>query len=196
MGSVKPQIIGLTGGIGSGKSSVARLLREQGYAVIDLDEEVRVLTNTSIPIRKKIINLFGEAAFINGNLNKPMIRKAVFESSILRQKLEAIFHPEVWKSFSKKIKAIKAPYVFCEAPLLIESGLSEHCSFTILVTSFLKKRIARVKKRSGLSTREVERIILSQWPEKKKIPFAHYVIKNNGSLEALKKQIEEFLQFL
>lgn len=203
--SQKPEaeskIVGLTGGIGSGKSKVAQFIMEMGFPVYDSDGWAKELVNEDEGLKQKIMALLGPEAYDqNGRYNRKWIAEQVFENEELLQKLNRIIHPAVKIHFEEWAKAQKAILIFKETALLFELNLHKTCYKSILITAEENIRIRRVMERDGRTYREVKEIIDRQMPEAEKIKLADFVIENNGDLETLKNitqnTVEELLDTL
>lgn len=193
----KPQIIGLTGGIGSGKSTVAKFIEEKGYPVYNSDFWAKELVNVDENLKIKIIDLLGENAYDeSGNYNRKWVSEIVFENDDILKKLNTIIHPEVKFHFENWISEQKTAFIFKETALLFELKLNESCYQSILVTADDHLRMKRVMERDGKTYREVEAIMKKQMPEKEKINLADYVIYNNSDLNSLKAETEKVLELL
>ncbi|MDF2447904.1 MAG: putative dephospho-CoA kinase [Bacteroidota bacterium] len=174
-------IIGLTGGIGSGKSTVAKLLETMGAVVYNSDERAKQLyLNSSVKL--EIIKLLGENAYLSSNeLNRKYVADKVFSDNALLNQLNNILHPAVKQDFNQFIQSYPDHTLLIkESALLFETGLFKELDFTILVTSTLEIKIERVMKRNSLQREEIIKRIAAQWPDEKKIPLADYVIVNDN----------------
>lgn len=171
-------VVGITGGIGSGKTTIAGFFKELGIPVYIADDEAKLLMNTSKELQREIINLFGEEAYREGLLNRPYIASKVFNSKKMLSSLNAIVHPAVRKHFQDWVAAQNAPYVMQEAAILFENGGYNLCDFTILVTAPLKERIARTIKREGTTENEVIKRMKAQWSDDRKAAMADVVVEN------------------
>lgn len=148
----KPLLIGLTGGIGAGKSLVANIFQSLGVQVFNADLEAREILNTSEAVRKQIIAVFGDAAYSGSEANRPFLAAQVFKNDSLREKLNAIVHPAVANAFETWVlKNSSEPYVIKEAAITFETGLNKSLDFVILVTAPEQVRIDRVMKRDGIT---------------------------------------------
>lgn len=183
------KIIGLTGGIGSGKSTVARLFQELGIPVYIADDEAKKLMLQK-EIREKIINLLGEDAYINKTLNKKYIASKVFQDSDLLTQLNQIVHPAVAQHFSQWLKEQKGIYVIKEAAILFENGGYKNCDKTILVKADKNTRLQRVLKRDKTSIDDIEARMKNQWPDSKKEKLADFIIANNEGIKELKCRVQ------
>lgn len=191
------KIIGVTGGIGSGKSTVSKFIEELGYPVYDSDFWAKELVNIDEDLKKRIIELLGEKSYDeNGKYNRKFVAEKVFENEELLLKLNQIIHPAVRIHFENWVNAQHAEFVFKETALLFELKLNESCYKSILVTAEENIRIKRVMDRDGRTYREVKEIIDKQIPETEKMKLADFVIENNFDLETLKEFTEQVLQEL
>lgn len=182
------KIIGLTGGIGSGKTTVAKMFSQLGIPVYIADLEAKRLTNTSKVIRKKIISIFGQNAYNKEGLNRAFIADKVFNDKALLNKLNAIIHPKVKQHFNKWVKKQNAPFVIKEAAILFETGGDKDCDATILVIAPLPLRIERVLKRDPHETEQtLLKRINNQWPDEEKIAKATFCIENINKEKTVKK---------
>lgn len=180
--------IGLTGGIGSGKTTVAKLFQEQGIPIYIADVEAKQLMVRSKVIKRKLIQLFGKQAYINETLNKSFLANSIFNDGTLLEKMNAIVHPRVRRHFFKWKDKQKAPYVIKEAAVLFENGGYKNCDFLITVTAPKDIRIARVLERDNTTEDKVLSIMKNQWQDEDKIKLSHFVIENTD-LESTRKQV-------
>ena len=183
------KIIGLTGGIGSGKTTVAKVFSELGIAVYISDVEAKALMNRSKIIRRKLIALFGEEAYKDNLLNRPFIANKIFNDAQLLNKINSIVHPKVGHHFNRWLKKQKGAYVIKESAILFESGGDAYCDFTILVTAPKDVRIKRVIERDNTSKEKVQAIIDSQLSDTIKRDKADFIIENE-SLSEMKRQVQ------
>ena len=174
------RILGLTGGIGSGKSTVAGIFETLGVPVYNSDERARELYFNK-EIKKQVEELLGEEAYAGAtSLNKKHISRKIFSDKDLLESLNAIIHPAVGKDFlSFKKKHADKKYIVKESALLIEAKLLRTIDKLVVVTASDAVRKERVKKRDGLSAAEVEKIIARQLPDSEKMKQADWVIENN-----------------
>lgn len=191
------KLIGLTGGIGSGKTTVAKIIEEKGFPVYYSDDRAKDIVNDNEVLKQKIIQLLGENAYDeNGFYNRKYVSEKVFNNDELLQKLNKLIHPAVKHDFENWVESQNSEFLFKETALLFELKLNESCYKSLLVTAEDNIRIKRVMDRDGKTYREVEKIIAKQMPEKEKIKLADFVVYNNTDLENLQKETEEFLQNL
>lgn len=188
--SKKPsKIICITGGIGSGKTTVANMLAKFGIPIYFADDEAKKLTATSPEIRADLIELLGEETFKSGVLDRKYMAGKIFTDKELLEKTNAIIHPRVAQHFQDWAASQTAPYVLKEAAILFESGSYKQCEKTILVTAPEEIRIQRVMARDGASEAEVRSRMKNQWEDSKKAEMADFVIENT-SLEQVQKTVE------
>lgn len=183
------KIVGLTGGIGSGKTTVARMFQEFGVPIYIADLEARQITNLPETIQL-IENQFGASVIENGQLNRAAMAQLVFNNKDKLQQLNAIIHPLVAKHFKEWIKKNEnATYVLKEAAILFETNGHISCDFIITVTAPLDVKINRVQMRDHLSKEEIIRRINTQWTDEQRIILSDFVI-DNYSLKKTQAQVE------
>lgn len=193
----KVKIIGITGGIGSGKSTVSKFIEEAGFPVYYSDVRAKTIVNDDAELQKKIKELLGENSYDeNGFYNRRYVGEIIFKDDQLRLQLNALIHPTVKINFENWISEQKTPFIFKETALLFELKLNESCYKSILVTADDNIRIKRVMDRDGKTYREVEAVMNKQMPEKDKIKIADFVIFNNDGLEELKIKTNQFINEL
>lgn len=191
------KIIGLTGGIGSGKTTVARFIEEMGYPVYNSDTRAKDLVNESHDLKAAIIQLLGSQAYDeNGLYDRKYVGSVVFSNDELLKQLNAIIHPAVNKDFHDWIKRQSREIIFKETALLFELKLNLQCDKSLLVTADESIRIKRVMDRDSKTYREVEKVIDNQMPERKKIRLADYVIENNSDMQHLRLSTEKIMTSL
>ncbi len=182
------KVVGLTGGIGSGKTTVAGFFRDLKIPVYIADDAGKRLMNTSTEIRQKIIELFGEAAYSGNTPNRKFIASRVFSDKQELQKLNGIIHPAVEHDFKSWLIDQSSPYVIYEAAILFETGGDKKCDLTILVTASKETRVQRLQKRDNSSIEEIQQRMDNQWNDEKKSRLASFVI-DNEDLEYTKQQV-------
>ncbi|MDY3344778.1 dephospho-CoA kinase [Riemerella anatipestifer] len=182
------KIIGLTGGIGSGKSTAAHFIEKMGYPVYYSDARAKAIVNDNPTLKNAIINLLGKEAYTtDGTYNRKWVAEQIFNNKDLLEKLNQIIHPAVKQDFETWVSQQNTKFVFKETALLFELKLHQSCYQSVLVTSEDNLRIKRVMDRDQKIYREVENIIKQQMPEKDKIKLADFIIYNNGTLEELEQ---------
>ncbi|MDC1285645.1 dephospho-CoA kinase [Flavobacteriaceae bacterium] len=173
-----PRIIGLTGGIGSGKSKVALRFLALGVPCYIADDRAKDLMNTSADLKEAICKLFGSESYSGGVLNRPHIANVVFKDATALAQLNALVHPAVAQDFIEWVAKQEAPYVIKEAAILFENGGSKLCDSIILITAPEAVRLKRVLARDNSSVQEIEDRMSKQWSDERKIPLADYHIEN------------------
>lgn len=192
-----PKIIGITGGIGSGKSTVSKYIEELGFPVYNSDYWAKELVNFDENLKSKIINLLGENSYDEKDTyNRAYVASIVFENENLLHELNKIIHPAVKEHFENWVKAQHSEFVFKETALLFELKLNEQCYQSILVTADDNIRIKRVMDRDKKTYREIEAIMQKQMSEKDKIRKADFIIENNSDLETLKSYTKQVISEL
>lgn len=186
-------IIGITGGIATGKSTVSHYLKQLGYQVIDADQiSFEALTKDTKCIQNVLTKF--ECQDQNGNIDRKKLGEIIFNDKIKQQQLEDIVHPYVIKNIKKQIKNSKQTIVFLDIPLLYEAKLEYLCDYVVVVYINEQLQKQRLKERNHLTNQEVEARIQSQMPIETKKQLAHYIINNEGDLNNLYDQIEVFLK--
>ena len=180
-------VVGLTGGIGSGKTTVLRYFESLGVPVYIADIEAKALMNRSKVIKRKLTHLFGEQAYKDSKLNRPYLASKIFNDKSLLVKMNAIVHPKVASHFKRWIKKQDAPYVIKEAAIIFENKLESQYTYIITVVANEDLRIKRVIKRDNTSVEKIKSIISNQLPDKEKINKSDFVITNND-LDSTKAQ--------
>ena len=184
------KIVGLTGGIGSGKTTVTHMFKALGVPVFNSDDEAKVLMNSSVIIKQEIIELLGENSYKDDTLNKPYIASQIFNTKAVLKQINAIVHPKVAAAFDTWVSKQNAPYVIKEVAILFETRTDSLVDFIITVIAPLETRIQRVMERDQKSREAVELIIDNQLSDSEKIKKSHYVIENNNRLITEKKVLE------
>jgi len=172
-------IIGLTGGIGSGKSTVAKIFAQLGIPVLDADATAKVIMNEDHSVKTKLIELFGEDAYKENQLNRPYIAQLVFEDAFKLQQLNAIIHPITIQYAKDWASKQTAPYVIKEAALFFESGSSEGVEKIIGVTAPKHIRIQRVMQRDQITREDVIKRMEHQLEDSLKMKLCDWVIQND-----------------
>lgn len=188
--------VGITGGIGSGKSFVAEIVRKTGYPVYIADNEAKRLMVEDTELTEAIKKQFGESAYLeNGALNRAHLASIVFEDKEQLSKLNQLVHPAVYKDFQKWAEHQIKPIVFKEAALLIETGSHRQLDFLIVVTAPEQVRIKRVMDRDGVTENDVRSRMKNQLPQAEKDEKADFLIINDGK-QAIVPQLSEALEKL
>ncbi len=189
------KIVGLTGGIATGKSTVAKILRRMKIPVIDADAIAHDVTRPNEAAYFKIVKAFGKNILQkNGAIDRHKLGQIVFANAKLRKKLEAIVHPAVRKKIAEQIKMFhkqNRKMVVLEVPLLFEVGWDKFCDEVWVVAATQKQQIERLQKRNGLTRAEALRRIKAQWPLDLKAKAADVVFKNTFSFQKLNRMIQK-----
>ena len=181
-----PKIIGLTGGIGSGKSTVAKHIEQMGVPVYIADLEAKKILDTDDAV-SEVAEAFGQEIIENGKVNREKLSQIVFQQPQKLKILNSIIHPKVALHFKNWVDAhSQEPIVIKEAAILFESGSYKDCDKVILVTAPKEIRIQRVIKRDGLSRQAIESRMQNQWSEEEKEALSDFVITNINLQKALK----------
>jgi dephospho-CoA kinase len=190
-------VIGLTGGIASGKSTVSNILKEMNITIIDADVEARLAVEKGEPAYQKIVAEFGNDILLtNEEIDRVKLGSIIFHNAEKRQLLNSIVHPEVRKRMNNQVEAAKEreeQVIILDIPLLFESKLTHMVEKTILVYVDRDIQLKRLMERNDLSLEEAEARIKSQMPLSEKVALADDVINNNGSIAETKKQVIEVL---
>lgn len=185
--------IGITGGIGSGKSVVGQILEAMHFPVYYSDQQSKVLVETDLEIREELIKLLGTEVYLDGKLNRPFLTQQLFSNDDLRLKINQIIHPKVREAFTIWVNKQSSNLVFNEAAILFETGAYQSMDYNILVTAPLELKIERVLKRDNITINEIQERISKQWSDEDKIPLADFVIVND-EVKPLLKQVEAILK--
>jgi dephospho-CoA kinase len=194
-------IVGLTGGVASGKTAVSQVLKEEGAYIIDADQIARELVQPHKPAWSELIRAFGQEILQeDGSIQRKKLADKVFVDPRQRKLLNQILHPRIKEEMDRRTKEIveKDPQaiVVIDAPLLVELGDHREMDKLIVVTSTQTQQIERLKDRDRTNTEEALRIVSSQMPLEEKLRYADYIIRNEGSMEETKKRAKEVYQEL
>lgn len=185
--------IGLTGGIGAGKSIVAKILATMGFSVFYSDTAGKELLSQNKSVKKQVIELFGPSAYTDGQLNRAYLADKIFSDLHLKNELNKIVHPAVRNYFSEWAIKQDSKLVFNEAAILFETGSYKDFDFNILVTAPEEIRIERIKQRDGSSDKEIQDRMKNQWSDEKKRALTDFEIINDDK-QLLIPQIETILR--
>jgi len=184
-------IVGITGGIGSGKSTITHIFCLLGVPVYIADDESKKLTATSPIIRKNLIKEFGEDLYDGNILNKQLLATYIFNDKNKLEKTNKIIHPEVNRHFKNWLELHKdTPVVGAEAAILFESGMSRLMDKVVMVYTPLEERIKRVMARDGVPYEKVEERIRNQMPDEEKIKLSDYTIYNDETVSLIQQCID------
>lgn len=183
--------IGLTGGIGSGKTTIAQWFQEKGIPVYNSDFEAKKLMNENEDLIQQLIELFGDETYKNGEYNRSYVASKVFNDKELLNQLNAIVHPAVFKHFDEWMDNQNSSFVVKEAAILFESGSYKDCDYIISVIADEEKRIDRVAKRDQLNEDQIRSRMKNQWTDEQRIEKSDFIIENNKDLKVLKLEFEK-----
>ena len=188
-------IVGLTGGIGTGKTTVAQLFAAYGIPVIDADEIAHRLTAVNSHALQAIVQFFGkEVLNEDGSLNRALLREIIFKNKGKRQWLEHLLHPMIRKIIVEEVEQIHAPYVIAVIPLLLEKDFFSFINRILVVDAPYELQVERAVKRDGSNKATVEAMIKAQIQREERIARAHDVIYNHGSFELLSQEVARLHQ--
>ena len=183
-------IVGVTGGIGSGKTAVTDIFYKLDIDIVDADLASRKAVLKGSPSLKKIKEKFGEDILLeDGNLNRARLRKIIFEDSSEKDWLENLLHPQILEIIKSELKESKSSYKVLVSPLLFETGQFQLCHRTLLIDVSEEEQIIRTTKRDKVTSDQVKKIINSQMSREDKIKIADDVVTNEGSLNDLEEKI-------
>lgn len=197
MQKTEKKIIGLTGGIGAGKSTVSAFLRKKGIEVIDLDEVGREIYSLYPDLPDRLEKELGVSLRnSSGQFDKVLLKEAIFRNRSLKEKVEQLLHPLIKEEFEKRVAKSKADTVVCEAALLIEANYDKWIKELVVVLAPEKVRKERVKKRDGINEFLIADIVRSQVDDEVRKAKATYVILNDGDMDHLEYQVEDMIDKL
>lgn len=186
------KLIGLTGGIGSGKSTVAKMLEELGIPLYNSDLRARNIMNENHTIISNLKEWYGENIYINGVLDRKKLGERVFANQEELTRLNKLVHPIVAQDFAHWKNSQKTDFILKEAAILFETEGDKDCDIIVTVSAPLDQRIKRTIERDNSTEKLVKDRISKQWTDKQREEKSDYIIHNNSTLENLKKQVQEF----
>ena len=193
-------LIGLTGGIGSGKSTVAAMLRDQGIRVVDADQIAREVVEPGQPALAELVEVFGQDILNDdGTLNRQELANRAFATEEATNALNAITHPRIEQETQRQFDlaaAEKENFLVYDMPLLVERGLHEEMDMVIVVQTDIEERVRRLVEHRGLDEDDVRRRMSHQVDDVTRLASADVLIDNNGSVDHLRKQVDDFLATL
>jgi len=188
-------ILGVTGGIGSGKSAATQWFESQGIQVVDADIVAREVVEKGQPALQKIQQTFGDWVLQpDGSLDRRALREYIFQNPQARQSLEQITHPAIRQSIIQQLQKPRSAYVILVSPLLFETNQHELVNHTLLVDASEQTQIQRASQRDGQNQEQIQKIIAAQMPRERKRELANDVVFNDGLLEHLHQQLEPLHQ--
>jgi len=188
-------ILGITGGIGSGKSAATQWFESQGIQVVDADIVAREVVEKGQPALQKIQQTFGDWVLQpDGSLDRRALREYIFQNPQARHTLEQIPHPAIRQSIIQQLQNPKSPYVILVSPLLFETNQHELVNHTLLIDASEQTQIQRASQRDGQNQEQIQKIIAAQMPRERKRELANDIVFNDGLLEHLYQQLEPLHQ--
>ena len=185
-------IVGLTGGIGSGKSAASQWFETQGINVVDADIAAREIVEKGQPALAQIQSAFGDWVLLeSGELNRKALREHIFQHPFARQQLEEITHPAIRQSIIVQLEQANSAYVILVSPLLFETNQHLLTQRTLLIDASIELQIQRASQRDGQSVAQIENIIQAQMPRDRKLDLADDIAVNDGHLEHLYTQLQK-----
>jgi dephospho-CoA kinase len=189
-------IVGLTGGIASGKTTVANFFISKGVDAVDADIVARQLVEPGRKALELIENHFGKDVLDkNGELDRPWLRRIIFANETERLWLDELLHPLIRAEMTRQLKACRSPYQLLIAPLLLENQLQPMVDRVLVVDVPIELQIKRTQARDGVSDEQAKQILKTQLPREQRLAAADDIIKNTGSLEAIKQRVDELHSF-
>ena len=193
--------VGLTGGIGSGKSTASNFFELFGSFVINADEEAKKILYSNETVQHELISEFGtDIIDVSGEINKAKLARVAFQDEDHQQRLNSVIHPYIYNSiddhFNDVLKDGKFDIFIIDGALIFESGYDVHMDYIVVVTALLKNRMERALARQTLSREDILKRIELQWPEEEKVNLADFVIHNDGSEEDLKNNVKILIEKL
>ena len=170
--------IGLTGGIGSGKTMVSKIFAEKGYKIFNSDEIAKMIIKNDYSVKNSIINFFGTNSYIGDDLNSRYISEIIYSDKVKLNYLNSLVHPMVFHQFEKFLKSNLNSKILVESAILFESNFYKMLDDNILLISPKAERISRIIKRDNINRSDIAKIMKVHWSDKKKISLATYVIEN------------------
>lgn len=188
--TTNPLIVGLTGGIGSGKSSVSQLFEDHGIDVVDADVVAREIVAPNSEVLQQLVQTFGQRVLTSeGVLNRSQLRELVFQNEEAKQRLNAIMHPAIRKRMLFLLGSAQSPYVILSAPLLFENNLDQYTDINLVVDIPKEIQLQRTHARDEVSISQIEAIIASQVDRETRLEKADDIIDNSGDISDLKPQV-------
>lgn len=190
-------VLGLTGGIATGKSTVAKIFVEARIPHIDADVIAREVVEVGMPAYQKIVAYFGQEILApNGAINRKRLGEIIFQDEAKRQILNGIVHPEVYRVCEERLKSLDTQFALLDVPLLFEANFDKLCDYILVVYTNLDIQIERLMNRDCINREEALLKIKAQMPLEIKMRLADFTIDNSGSLEHTRWQIHNLLDYL
>lgn len=188
------KIVGITGNIASGKSTLTKYLIDKGYHVIDTDIITKDVYNSNTYFKDELVKLLGKDIIVDNKIDKTKVSSIVFGDKSKLEKLNKLIHPIIFDKTNKEIELSIENIVFVDVPLLFEVGFDKLTNYNIVVSIDLEKQIERLINRNNFSREEALARINAQMPQAQKIDLADYEVSNNGSREDLYEQVDKVIE--
>jgi len=188
-------VVGVTGGIGSGKTTVTNLFAQRGIAIVDADQVARDIVAPGTPVLAKLIEHFGDAVIHDsGTLNRAWLRHTIFTDADAKQWVNALMHPAIRIALLEQLQAAESPYAILSAPLLIENKLTQYCQRVLVVDVSEANQQGRTQSRDQVNAQQVQQIMAAQCSRAERLAVANDVIDNNGEISELEPQVQRLHQ--
>jgi dephospho-CoA kinase len=189
----RPYIVGLTGGIGSGKSTACSLFAELGVEIVDADQISRLVVAPGSPALQQLRSMFGEAVIAgDGNLDRGWLRARIFTDNVARLQVEALLHPLIRTAIVERIQRSRSPWLILAAPLLLENNHYDFVDRVLVIDVDEATQLARTRARDNTSDDDVRRIMQTQLPRSERLARADDIILNDGDTASLRRQVQEY----
>ncbi len=185
-------IVGITGGIGCGKSMVSQIIRLMGFPVYDSDTNAKKLTDENAEIRQKLTEIFGTELYKNNRLDRALLAQRIFSDAQARQTVNAIIHPVVLADFVHWSRKQTSPIVCIESAILFESGFDKYVDKIVFVTAPMELRVARIQQRDNAAQVDIQRRMAAQSSDEALAKKSHFIVKNDEQ-HSLIKQLTQIL---
>lgn len=188
-------VVGITGGIGSGKTTVTDLFAAQGIQIVDADVVAREIVLPGQPCLQRLQDAFGDEVLAkDGSLNRSWLRDKIFSDSAAKTQVNEIMHPAIRTELLRQLNAADSPYVMLSAPLLVENNLTKLCNRVLVVDVTTQTQRQRTLTRDGVSPEQIDAILAAQASRAERLAAADDVIDNNGPVTALAEQVAHLHQ--
>jgi dephospho-CoA kinase len=185
-------VVGLTGGIGSGKTAASDYFKQLGIDIVDADVASRIVVEPGKPALENIAEHFGQSLILkNGELNRAALRQRIFSNPVEKSWLESLLHPLIAKEIDRQIANALSPYVIFVSPLLLETKQHQRCKRVLVVDADVETQVTRASERDKTSEELIRAIIMQQMPREARLDRADDILRNDGDLNTLHKHIEK-----
>lgn len=189
---MRPYIVGLTGGIGSGKSTACTLFAELGVEIVDADQISRLVVAPGSPALQQLRSLFGDAVIAgDGSLDRSWLRARIFSDSAARQQVETLLHPLIRSAIAERIQRSRSSWLILAAPLLLENNNYDYVDRVLVIDADEATQVARTSARDNSTEADVRRIMQTQLPRSERLSRADDIIRNDGDTASLRRQVQD-----